>query len=71
MKIIITENNKTHTIPLPLALLKLLPIFDKDQLSKPMFKAIIRALNAYKKEFGSFVLLEAVESNGQTVKVII
>lgn len=71
MKIIITENNKKHTIPLPIALLKLLPIFDKEKLPKPTLKAILRSLKTYKKDFGSFVLVDIEQSNNERIKIIV
>ena len=71
MKIIIAENNKKHSIPIPLSLLKLLPIFDKEKLSKPMLKKLLRCLKDYKKEFGSFTLLDVEQENEERVTIII
>ena len=71
MKIIIIENNKNYTIPLPISLLKLLPIFNKDNVSKQTLKSMIRCVKTYKKQFGSFTLLEVQEANAQTIKIIV
>lgn len=71
MKIIILENNKNYTIPLPIFLLQLLPIFNKDNVSKKTLKSMIRCVKTYKKQFGSFTLLEVQEANAQTIKIIV
>jgi hypothetical protein len=71
MKIIISENNKKYTIPLPLFFLRFLPIFNEENLSKQTLKSMIRCIKTYKKEFGAFTLVEVQEANEQTVKIII
>ena len=71
MRIIITENNKTHSILLPFSLLNRLPIFDKEKLSKKTMKELVSCLKKYKKEFGSLTLLELEENDGTMVKIIV
>lgn len=71
MKIIIIENNKKYSIPLPTSLLTHLPILNKENFSKVELKELIKGIKDYKKEFGSFTLLELEEVNGEIVKIII
>ena len=71
MKIIITGNNKKYSIPLPISILTHLPVCNKEKFTKAQLNEFLQCIKAHKKEFGSFVLLELEELNGEIIKIII
>ena len=64
MKIFITTAGKTRKIALPMK-----GVLKKNR--KKLLKSVMRCLKTYKKEYGSFVFLEAVEKDGVAVKIIV
>ncbi|MBR2647123.1 MAG: hypothetical protein IKD47_06175 [Clostridia bacterium] len=76
MKIFITTAGKTRKIALPMkGVLSILLAKTQDEEvkknRKKLLKSVMRCLKTYKKEYGSFVLLEAVEKDGVAVKIIV
>lgn len=74
MKIIFIFDKKERNIRLPLCMLTLFTQFlpvDKEKLTKKAIRDILKMLKAYKKRYGSFVLLDVEENNLKKFKIVI
>ena len=75
MKIIVTEDGKDKIrlfVPIKTALKFLSHGVEEEAAERKRFsKEVAACLKAYKKKYGSFVLLEAQEEDGKTVKIFI
>ena len=77
MRVIIKENGSEKEFPLPIKIVLRFFLSKKDMTEqekkqrKRLLREAVACLKAYKVKNGSFVLLDAQETSGEGVKIII